>query len=847
MAELDTGENLRFEVGASVVLKLGRDLITSSYQAVIELVKNSYDADASWASVEIDSTAVADAPELNGATGYIKITDSGHGMTLEDIRRGWLTIAMSHKQRMKQEGRKTPGKNRTPLGDKGLGRLGSQALGRYVHIETRPSSSGETLSVWIDWQDFLGDRVLSDVVVRCSRTARAPTQRSGTAITIWGLTDPEAWRGRDAHFEIQRRMVSLISPFASIGGFTIGVTLDGQVLDLVEFSQGIRRAAATSFSFEFDGHDVLVMKGRAKLAYCRPAPPDKSHRQVAQQQFAAYVASDGGGRLFQRLAERTSGKARAMKLSRLEGTEWFVGAESTRSLGGLSNQPLVDKKPLSPGPFRGELDTFVLAGESDLRVDPAQKAIIKDGLAGIRVYRDGFGVTVADDWLGLGSMATRGGSYFELKVDNTVGYIAITSEHNRQLEETSDRQRFKQETPAFRAFRQLMLEVIKFVGEFQEMIRRGTSDFLEDEATRSKGVDPQTSAQQADARFQAFVEDALAAKPRLEEQRRSIHEVRERLAPHLSPPGSSQPALVGQLTFAHAAPDPKVAQLQHEADQALESVHEFLGTINSVLSEADAVSALKNLLGSRMELLDRSTMLLHEAASLGLSAEIMAHEIAQISDGLLNRAKAMLSSARAGAVASTEVIRFSEHVRSQANALQRQANHIAPALRYVREQKSELNVFEVVEELVGYHAPRLSDREGITLRCTRAGASKFSVKMNQGKLTQVLDNLIINAQFWVTEALRRGQTAEGIIDIEVERPFIRVSDSGPGVDPGVEGLLFENPFITTKTDGRGLGLFLSGRLLESDGCKLTLAPDRNEHGRRFKFLIDLSGVLHDAG
>lgn len=834
-------EPLRFEVGAGIVLTLGGNLITDSIQAVMELVKNAYDADSSWVSVDVTTTEISQDPNCLGARGYVKVVDNGHGMTLDDVKRGWLTIAQSQKRQMKAEGRRTTGRSRTPLGDKGLGRLGSQALGDYVHIVTRPKGQSEELSVWVDWSEFRDDRILSDVTIRHSSRVRAPDARDGTAITIWGLKDLESWTSAEAKHDLQVQLARLISPFKAIDQFSIAVSLDGNSLDLLDFGQKLRRAAATTFSFRFDG-TYLTVDGEAKLAYCRPAPSGTKEREVANARFAAYISSDGGEKLLHRLSKRSSNRLGGMVLERSVRSGWFIKASSTRKLDDLADRlPRVSGSPVSPGPFSGELDTFVFSGQLDLRVPPDLKEAIKQS-AGIRVYRDGFGIKLVSDWLGFASHITKGSSYFELKLENTVGYVAITAEHNTQLEETSDRQRFKEDTPAFRVFQRLMQRVISFVGEFQELLRREATAFLMEEASRHANVDPESSVAQVEDGFKAHVAEAKAAKPKVEKQRASLQKLRDRVKTQTD---SSTPR-APQLSFLSSDPDPEVVQLLKDIDGAVEETQGVLDAVNGVLARANEVAAMRDLLMERFEVLDRQTVLLHETASLGLNAEVMAHEIAQIANGLLQRATTLLRAARQGNVDTSEVIRFAEHVRSQSNALQQQASHIAPALRYVRDRRDELNVAVVVGEIVKYHAPRLSERRCITLQMKTLVDTPFLVAINQGKLTQVLDNLILNAEYWVAEYLRQGNDTAGTIEIEVETPFLRVGDSGFGVDPAIEDLLFEQPFVTTKKEGRGLGLFLSRRLLESDGCTLTLALDRNERDRRYKFLIDLSGVLRDG-
>jgi len=65
------------------ILTIGRDLIQDSYAAVVELVKNAYDADSP--DVNIVFRAKPDG------SGYsIVITDHGHGMSRETVINKWM-------------------------------------------------------------------------------------------------------------------------------------------------------------------------------------------------------------------------------------------------------------------------------------------------------------------------------------------------------------------------------------------------------------------------------------------------------------------------------------------------------------------------------------------------------------------------------------------------------------------------------------------------------------------------------------------------------------------------------------------------------------------------------------
>jgi signal transduction histidine kinase len=115
--------------------------------------------------------------------------------------------------------------------------------------------------------------------------------------------------------------------------------------------------------------------------------------------------------------------------------------------------------------------------------------------------------------------------------------------------------------------------------------------------------------------------------------------------------------------------------------------------------------------------------------------------------------------------------------------------------------------------------------------------------MNRGKFQQIIDNLVFNAEYWLREDLRRERIDKGELRLTVAEPYVEISDNGLGVAPTVESSLFE-PFVTAKPtgEGRGLGLFIVRRLLESEGCDITLMGARNASRRRHRFQLDLNGA-----
>ena len=156
MATQGKPDTPRFDINATVVFRLGEELISDVVQAIVELVKNSYDADASWVKVTIDTHARNEwGRRYTDATGVIRVQDDGDGMDESTIRRGWLTIANSPKRQDKASGRVTR-RGRTPIGDKGLGRLGVQRLAQNVEIVTQPRTEEIEYYVAFSWRGLPG-------------------------------------------------------------------------------------------------------------------------------------------------------------------------------------------------------------------------------------------------------------------------------------------------------------------------------------------------------------------------------------------------------------------------------------------------------------------------------------------------------------------------------------------------------------------------------------------------------------------------------------------------------------------------------------------------------------------
>ena len=134
-------DHLRFKVSAELKNILGRDLITSPNIAILELVKNSYDAHAT----KVDITFEKDR---------LVIADNGKGMSLSDLINKWLFVAYSAKSDGTEDQSYRSKFKRHYAGAKGIGRMSCDRLARYVTITTRSAEESKTEVLYVDWDKF---------------------------------------------------------------------------------------------------------------------------------------------------------------------------------------------------------------------------------------------------------------------------------------------------------------------------------------------------------------------------------------------------------------------------------------------------------------------------------------------------------------------------------------------------------------------------------------------------------------------------------------------------------------------------------------------------------------------
>ena len=189
---------VKFRPKARIIHTLGSEIIKDSFAAIIELVKNSYDADAEYVIIKF-----ADLDVKKKAS--ITIADDGHGMTFETVTNVWMIPGTEDKVDRKQ----SP-KGRTFLGAKGIGRLAAGRIGSLLTLETTDKKRNTAILI-VNWKDLYGDQFLDEVefAIDLQNKKKEP----GTEIIIESIADE--WFYENTIQALVKELRKLLSPVAT--------------------------------------------------------------------------------------------------------------------------------------------------------------------------------------------------------------------------------------------------------------------------------------------------------------------------------------------------------------------------------------------------------------------------------------------------------------------------------------------------------------------------------------------------------------------------------------------------------------------------------------------------------
>ena len=382
----------------------GDELISSETVALIELVKNSYDADATRILVRF-------TPPLKAGLGAIEVIDNGHGMSLETVRSAWMEPATL----MKKRNTRSEKLGRRVLGEKGIGRFATSRLARHLRVITKREDSSLQTEVFFDWSQFDDPEMFLDQI-RVAWHEEPPDEfaRLGTMRKLWG--SEETPRDADLRHGTILRMEHLSTTW-----------------DKDEFKR--LRAGLSRLVSPFIGQDGEYGSGSSddlRILLDIPDPFDEFSGPIEPSEAlrSAHYYLEGS-------------------------VDEFGDYDVNIRLKGQEDvEQVTEDKPTniaktSYGPFDVQLrvwdrDTTSIqdiARPRGVNITTVRSEL--DAVAGISIYRDGFRVLPygerGNDWLGLDLRRVQNPT-LRLSNNQIVGYVLIGSDRNAALRDQSNRE-----------------------------------------------------------------------------------------------------------------------------------------------------------------------------------------------------------------------------------------------------------------------------------------------------------------------------------------------------------------------------------------------------------------------
>lgn len=255
-------KDLKFRVSSALKNIIGKDLISDQYIAIFELVKNSYDADASRVDIYFN--------DIYSEESKIVIKDNGKGMSYEDILNKWLFVAYSAKKEGLEDKdyRNKIHVNRQFAGAKGIGRFSCDKLGRFLELETKISGKNAQLLI-TDWKLFEEDSndEFIDVSVQHEELEANETSvnGNGTNLTITELRSEEIIWNRDRFLKLKHSLSKLIQPKinkseALVEDFEVFLHVPEELVQDAKESTYHKKVNGKIENFIFDKLDVKTTK-----------------------------------------------------------------------------------------------------------------------------------------------------------------------------------------------------------------------------------------------------------------------------------------------------------------------------------------------------------------------------------------------------------------------------------------------------------------------------------------------------------------------------------------------------------------------------------------------------------
>lgn len=443
-----------FNVDAYTARLIGRENVSKLDGAIIELVKNTYDADASVCFLYYDDVA-----------DVLYIADNGTGMTQDVIVKHWMTIGRSSKKATF-----VTDSGRIQTGAKGIGRFALDRIAEQCTMITGTEEQKEKILWTVDWSEFTGNKNITEITADLENEELSFSQFMGECHndevrklvdtywkkhgTIFKLSNMrEHWDENLIH-DMHDNLSSLI-PFELEKIYKI-YCFDNQT--------GMKDAQV------FSNIDAFSYDYKIEFQVGDETDTQRVEYRIWREEF------DFGSREDEILA----------KSDLLEEKAWFHGKPIEKT--GVFREFVPDRDN-SIGTFSGTLyfskmSTTRRDRERFYQRDISNRVDVRDTFGGVKIYRDSFRVrpygdpkSSSYDWLQLArrknaspaGVGTEKGIW-RVSADQMLGSIFI-SRMNTALPDQSNREGIV-ETPEFQLLKEFVIKMIELLEQDRQYVSR---------------------------------------------------------------------------------------------------------------------------------------------------------------------------------------------------------------------------------------------------------------------------------------------------------------------------------------------------------------------------------------
>ena len=806
-------KEVNLTIDSRIISHLGEALIDNEKIALLELIKNASDADANYCNIEIDTLYQSEHGQ-----GRIIIEDDGNGMTPYIIENAFLKIATSFKSNHQKV---SPKFKRQAQGNKGIGRLSLNQLGKFISVDTKvdlelpkyfsPEELRTVLGydtendfsndndfyyyhIEIDWERYsksnesVEDVKLDLQALPFNEFTFNHKKNHGTRIEVLGLKGIDFWQSTQTQKKIEQDVLEFLNPYLDERyNFYVKINLDSRVFTSNNYDiSDIENNFLSKVDFTFDSNKKLInlnivrskryidYKVEQLISELRNWELEKEN----EPQYKEYYKEWEKEAIIINLSSLTQAN---ISLPKVKFDKFLTYSEE------IKDEKLEEKKSKEmfflPGDFRGSIYGFDLSSNS-----PISKNFRKvlEEIKGVKIYRNNFRIfpygSKNNDWLEMSDFNLRSkGVVF--RQHSSTGFFNIDGEQN--------------------------LELLKELTNRQGLVldNYGTNFILIAKELIYKTI---AKKDQDFSKYFSF-------------SRKNISKL-----------SKGQTIEIAGITFRKQAN--ALDQTENKANLLIQEFDNLDDNEkkNELISLQESTRNIRNAVSLKEKQLAELGAHIDEFAPImgaTIIAETLSHEIIRLSNSI----KSSSSKARNAVFNDNkeEAILNLNRLDSSNKFLVRYASLLDVNSYSRRRRYSVESIKEKLEEILK-NTPLLT--YGKTTVNVEITGNDFKAKIISDSFKIIIENLVINSTYWLDKMNISNSLLTFKLDNDLGKLF--VFDNGIGIDKSVENHLFDE-FVTNKpdNDGRGMGLYIVTTLLNEFGATITLDDERNQYGNLYKFII----------